>query len=227
MTDEKTQVDAEKLKAQLTKRNLQYIQEVEKQLKQKDYSDVQLEAKLGEMCTKILEKQKQGVTARQLFDATPTEYVQSLTAKPERGGFIKQDEGEASKLWIGIDGGLLIFGVMMLVTGLTGLFQKNSSNVEQLGLVVLILTGVMGGFAMIIFRKYATQMKRGAKGGTARYILVALGIVVAWMLIMTVVQTFISKQINIAVNPVAATVIGALAIAARFYLKKKKNIPSI
>lgn len=80
---------------------------------------------------------------------------------------------------------------------------------------------------MIIFRKYAQEMKRGSKGGTARYILVALGIVVAWMIIMTVVQAFIPKQINIPVNPIAAVIIGAIAIAARFYVKKKKNIPSI
>lgn len=226
MTNEQTQADNEQMKAQLTKRNLQYIQEVEKQLKLQNYSEAQLTTKIEEMCTKILEKQKQGITARQLFNATPTEYVRSLNTKPERGGS-RQEEGEASRLWIGIDGGLLIFGVMMLVTGLTSLFQKNSGNVDQLGLLVLILTGVLGGFAMIIFRKYAQEMKRGSKGGTARYILVALGIVVAWMIIMTVVQAFIPKQINIPVNPIAAVIIGAIAIAARFYVKKKKNIPSI
>ncbi|MCH3170715.1 DUF1129 family protein, partial [Listeria monocytogenes] len=48
-----------------------------------------------------------------------------------------------------------------------------------------------------------------------------------WMFVMTIVQETIPPNINVALSPIVNTVGGAIIIALRFYVKKKKNIPSL
>ncbi|SQC70662.1 Uncharacterized membrane-bound protein conserved in bacteria [Listeria fleischmannii subsp. fleischmannii] len=165
MTIEINNISLSEQKEKLTKKNLQYVQEVEKHLRQTDYPESQQETIISEMVEKILAEQKQGVTARKLFDLTPTEYVTSLTVKATKIA----NEPNTSKWWLGLDGGLLVLGAMMLISGLSAYFQG-----QTLGLAVLLITGIIGGFAMIILRRYATEMRAGRKGGTLRYILMAV-----------------------------------------------------
>lgn len=206
------------LKANLTKRNLQYVMEVEKHLRGTHYGEEQQEIIIYEMCEKILAEQKKGITARKLFNLTPTEYVVSLDVK------FAPVEQNTDKWWLVLDGGLLVLGAMMLISGISAYFQKNA---QTLGIIVLVITAVVGGFAMLILRKYASNMRAGEKGGTIKYLLVAVGVIAVWMFVMTIVQVTIPPNINIALSPIVNTVGGAIIIALRFYVKKKKNIPSL
>lgn len=206
------------LKAGLTKRNLQYVMEVEKHLRATHYGEEQQETIIYEMCEKILAEQKKGITARKLFDLTPTEYVVSLDVKSA------PVEQNTDKWWLVLDGGMLVLGAMMLISGISAFFQKNA---QTLGIIVLLITAVVGGFAMLILRKYATNMRAGEKGGTIKYLLVAVGVIAVWMFVMTIVQVTIPPNINVALSPIVNTVGGAIFIALRFYVKKKKNIPSL
>ncbi|EAH3822761.1 DUF1129 family protein [Listeria monocytogenes] len=206
------------LKANLTKRNLQYVMEVEKHLRETHYSAEQQEIIVYEMSEKILSEQKKGITARKLFNLTPTEYVVSLDVK---AATVEQN---TDKWWLVLDGGLLVLGAMMLISGISAYFQKNA---QTLGIIVLLITAVVGGFAMLILRKYASNMRAGQKGGTIKYLLVAVGVIAVWMFVMTIVQVTIPPNINVALSPIVNTVGGAIIIALRFYVKKKKNIPSL
>ncbi|EAD7258060.1 DUF1129 family protein [Listeria monocytogenes] len=206
------------LKANLTKRNLQYVMEVEKHLRETHYSAEQQEIIVYEMSEKILTEQKKGITARKLFNLTPTEYVVSLDVK---AATVEQN---TDKWWLVLDGGLLVLGAMMLISGISAYFQKNA---QTLGIIVLLITAVVGGFAMLILRKYASNMRAGQKGGTIKYLLVAVGVIAVWMFVMTIVQVTIPPNINVALSPIVNTVGGAIIIALRFYVKKKKNIPSL
>ncbi|WP_163655274.1 DUF1129 domain-containing protein [Listeria sp. PSOL-1] len=203
------------LKNNLTKRNLQYVQEVEKHLRDK-YPEKEQDSIVYGMTEKILAEQKSGITARKLFNLTPTEYVASLDVSKASIGDV-----ETGKWWLALDGGLLVLGAMMLISGISAFFQG-----QTLGIFVLIITGIIGGFAMLILRKYAAEMRAGKKGGTFRYILVAIGVIVAWMFIMTLVQMSIPPAINVALDPMTTTIIGAFVLALKFYLKRKKNIPN-
>ncbi|HEL9181396.1 TPA: DUF1129 family protein [Listeria monocytogenes] len=206
------------LKANLTKRNLQYVMEVEKHLRETHYGEEQQEIIVYEMSEKILAEQKKGITARNLFNLTPTEYVVSLDVK---AATVEQN---TDKWWLVLDGGLLVLGAMMLISGISAYFQKNA---QTLGIIVLLITAVVGGFAMLILRKYASNMRAGQKGGTIKYLLVAVGVIAVWMFVMTIVQVTIPPNINVALSPIVNTVGGAIIIALRFYVKKKKNIPSL
>ncbi|MBC8829924.1 DUF1129 family protein, partial [Escherichia coli] len=72
-----------------------------------------------------------------------------------------------------------------------------------------------------------SNMRAGQKGGTIKYLLVAVGVIAVWMFVMTIVQVTIPPNINVALSPIVNTVGGAIIIALRFYVKKKKNIPSL
>ena len=63
------------------------------------------------MLPEIVEKQKAGVTARQLF-GTVTERVQSIVAGPT-----KDPDAKSPDWQIAVDGGLLVGGLFALVTG--------------------------------------------------------------------------------------------------------------
>ncbi|EMG27131.1 hypothetical protein X560_0916 [Listeria fleischmannii 1991] len=218
MTIEINNISLSEQKEKLTKKNLQYVQEVEKHLRQTDYPESQQETIISEMVEKILAEQKQGVTARKLFDLTPTEYVTSLTVKATKIA----NEPNTSKWWLGLDGGLLVLGAMMLISGLSAYFQG-----QTLGLAVLLITGIIGGFAMIILRRYATEMRAGRKGGTLRYILMAVLVIAIWMFVMTMVQIMVPPAINVALDPTVMVIAGAAILALRWYIKRKKNIPSL
>ncbi|WP_048627455.1 DUF1129 family protein [Listeria ivanovii] len=218
MTTETNKPLLAELKAGLTKRNLQYVMEVEKHLRGTHYGKEQREIIIYEMCEKILAEQKKGITARKLFNLTPTEYVVSLDVKAA------PVEQNTDKWWLVLDGGLLVLGAMMLISGISAFFQKDA---QTLGIIVLLITAVVGGFAMLILRKYASNMRAGQKGGTIKYLLVAVGVIAVWMFVMTIVQVTIPPNINVALSPIVNTVGGAIIIALRFYVKKKKNIPSL
>ncbi|KMT61948.1 DUF1129 domain-containing protein [Paenilisteria newyorkensis] len=219
MTTEAETVKPEigEMKANLTKRNLQYVQEVEKHLRETgQYGEEQQANLIYEMVEKVLENQKQGVTARKLFDVTPTEYVKALTVKAAPVG------ETAGKWWIALDGGLLVLGAMMLISGVSAIFQG-----QTLGLAVLFVTFLVGGGAMMVLRKYAGAMRQGEKGGTWKYLLIAMVVILVWMTIMTVVQVVVPAKWNIALEPYPTVIVGVALLALRFYLKRKKNIPNL
>ena len=79
MTENQTEVkkvDVATLRSQLTKKNEQYILQLERSLKEAQVSKSKIASTLEEMLPVLVEKQKKGLTARQLF-GTVTQQTQA------------------------------------------------------------------------------------------------------------------------------------------------------
>ena len=212
------QVSVDTMKAELTNKNEQYVFQLERELKAAGFEGAQIEKELLVMLPEIVEKQKAGITARQLF-GTVTERVQSIVAGPAK------DPNAKSPDWqIAVDGGLLVGGLFALVTGVM-LMLNQSVDTQPMGLFTLLINFIAGAFVMLAISKNAPKFDN-PKGqrGYIRYLVVSTVAMIAWLLLVVVSQQFIPSVINLVMSYEWYLLIGAAALAAKFYLKKKLNI---
>ena len=212
------QVSVDTMKAELTNKNEQYVFQLERELKAAGFEGAQIEKELLVMLPEIVEKQKAGITARQLF-GTVTERVQSIVAGPAK------DPNAKSPDWqIAVDGGLLVGGLFALVTGVM-LMLNQSVDTQPMGLFTLLINFIAGAFVMLAISKNAPKFDN-PKGqrGYIRYLVVSTVAMMAWLLLVVVSQQFIPSVINLVMSYEWYLLIGAAALAAKFYLKKKLNI---
>ena len=212
--EEVVSVDA--LKAKLTSKNEQYIYQLERSLKEAGFDEAQVEKELSVMLPEIVEKQKAGVTARQLF-GTVRERVQSIVAGPVK------DPNEKSPDWqIAVDSGLLVGGLLALVTGVSLMLNPET---QAMGLVTLLINFVVGAYIMLAILKN-TPKYDNPKGqrGYIRYLVVSTVALGAWLIVILGSQQFIPSFINITTGYEWYLLIGAAALFGKFYLKKKLNI---
>ena len=211
-------VSLDALKAELTNKNEQYIYQLERDLKAAGFDEAQIEKELSVMLPEIVEKQKAGVTARQLF-GTVTERVQSIVAGP-----VKDPNAKSPDWQIALDGGLLVGGLFALVTGVM-LMLNPSADTQPMGLFTLIINFIAGAFVMLAISKNAPKFDN-PKGqrGYIRYLVVSTVAMVAWLILVVLSQHYIPSVINLVMSYEWYLLIGAAALAGKFYLKKKLNI---
>lgn len=206
------------LETQLTKKNQQYIFDLKKSLEAANLSEEEKAVALHEILPVLVQEQKTGRTARQLF-GTVSERTEAILNQPEE---IK----ETKPVFMWLDNALLILGVFGLMLGIMGLFFKES--VQVYGLVTLLLMAGLGGWVFYLMYKYVYQYERPGADKSQRpkiwkTILIMGGAFLFWVLIIGV-SALIPPVINIILAPTALTVIGAGALGIRYYLKKKYNI---
>lgn len=202
----------------LTKRNEQYMVSLNKALVEKNLSETKKEEIFNDMLHNLVESQKAGETARQLY-GTVTECANQLVAKPE------QTQTGPSKNWkIALDGGLMIGGLFSLITGLSGLFSSVEEASSSLGLITTLLNFIMGGLVILLIAKNMPDRKNPKKGGMIRYILVSTTGMLALMVVMTGSTVVIPAAVNVPINAIGNIVIGILAFVAKYFAKRKLNI---
>ena len=192
---EEVVVSLDALKAELTNKNEQYIYQLERALKEAGFDEAQIEKELSVMLPEIVEKQKAGVTARQLF-GTVTERVQSIVA-----GTNKRPKTAKSPDWqIAVDGGLLVGGLFALVTGVM-LMLNPSADTQPMGLFTLLINFIAGAFVMLAISKNAPKFDN-PKGqrGYIRYLVVSTVAMVAWLILVVLSQQYIPSVINIVMS---------------------------
>ena len=140
---EEVVVSLDALKAELTNKNEQYIYQLERALKEAGFDEAQIEKELSVMLPEIVEKQKAGVTARQLF-GTVTERVQSIVAGPT-----KDPDAKSPDWQIAVDGGLLVGGLFALVTGVM-LMLNPSADTQPMGLFTLHTSTLLQGHLLML-----------------------------------------------------------------------------
>ena len=219
MTENQTEVktvDVATLRSQLTKKNEQYILQLERSLKEAQVSKAKITSTLEEMLPVLVEKQKKGLTARQLF-GTVTQQTQSVLEGPKKDPTVKSPDWQ-----IAVDGGLLVGGLFALVTGVTLML---SSEAQAMGLFTLLINFIAGAFVMLAISKNAPKFDN-PKGqrGYIRYLVVSTVAMMAWLLLVVVSQQYIPSVINFVMSYEWYLLIGAAALAGKFYLKKKLNI---
>ena len=209
-------VSLDALKAELTNKNEQYIYQLERALKEAGFDEAQIEKELSVVLPEIVEKQKEGVTARQLF-GTVTERVQSIVAGP-----VKDPNAKSLDWQIAVDVGLMVGGLLALVTGVSLMLNPET---QAMGLVTLLINFVVGAYIMLAILKN-TPKYDNPKGqrGYIRYLVVSTVALGAWLIVILGSQQFIPSFINITTGYEWYLLIGAAALFGKFYLKKKLNI---
>ena len=201
----------------LTKRNEQYMLSLNKALTETNMSEAKKEEVFNDMLHNLVERQKSGETARQLY-GTVTECANQLVAKP------MVDETGPSENWkIALDGGLMIGGLFSLITGLSGLFN-NVEGTSSLGLVTTLLNFIVGGLVILWISKNMPDRKQPKKGAMFRYILVSTVGMLALMFVMTGSMMVIPAAVNIQINAIGNIVVGVVAFVAKYFAKRKLNI---
>ena len=223
---EETQVSSTQIKKEensvlfqkLTKKNEQYMLSLNKTLIEKNMSETKKEDIFNEMLKKLVERQKTGETARQLY-GTVTECANQLIDQPE-----KVQTGPSENWKIALDGGLMIGGLFSLITGLSGLFNNVEETASSLGLITTLLNFIVGGLVILWISKNMPDRKQPKKGGMFRYILVSTIGMLSLMVVMTGSMMVIPAAVNVPINAIGNIVIGVLAFVAKYFAKRKLNI---
>lgn len=208
------------LEKQLTKRNEQYIFDLKKAMNVANLSEEEKVKVLDEMLTPLVEGQKTGKTARQLF-GTVSERLEVILNAPKPSRL-----GSRNELWL--DNSLLMFGFLSLMAGLLPMLSKTPTTSQQGGLFTLLIGSISGGYAFYLIYKYIysydhPDADKSKKPGIWKSMLLMAGIMLGWMVVF-MLTAFIPPTINIVFQPAVYVVIGAGALALRYYLRKKLNL---
>lgn len=214
VADKKKENDA--LFEQLTNKNKDYMVKLNRKLEDSNMPEDNKILVFNDMLKNIVAEQPNHITARKLY-GTVTDQARFL---------IDNNQGEQvkpvkrSETWkIYMDGALLLGGVFAVITGISYVFGDQQAG---LGLITMILNFLLGGLAVMIITKYAPQP--GVKGGFIKYIVATTLTMLVWILLMAFGTALIPQALNPLIPGSITLVIGILAFAAKWYLKKKLNI---
>lgn len=201
---------------QLTNKNQEYMIKLNRRLDEANVSEERKTNIFNDMLKNILSEQANHNTARNIY-GTVTDQA-SYLINGTSGAVEEPVERSATwKLWL--DGALLLGGMFSVITGIS-YFTGNSE--AGLGVTTLLLNFILGGFAVMIITKYAP--KPGVKGGFLKYILATTLTMIAWIMLMAFSTKLIPPVINPLIPGSYTLVIGVIAFAAKWYLKKKLDI---
>lgn len=214
LEDKKRENDA--LFDQLTNKNREYMMTLNRKLDDAGFPEDNKTLVFNDMLKNIVSQQANHLTARKLY-GTATDQARYLTESDhaDMTGPI-----ERSELWkIYLDGALLLGGMFAVITGISYLVGNQEAG---LGLITMILNFLLGGLAVMVITKYAPQP--GVKGGFIKYIVATTITMLTWIILMTFGTAMLPQALNPMIPGSITLVIGVVAFAAKWYLKKKLNI---
>ncbi len=205
------------LKEKLTKKNEQYMIQLDRSLIAANYAEEQRERLYSEMLAELVEKQKTGSTARQLY-GTVTERVEIILNGPTL------PVGGKSPDWqIFVDGALFMGGLFSLMSGIT--MFLNSNQVASMGLVSLLINFIVGGVMLLILTKVLPDFsKPKGQRGYMKYLGVSTLLMLVWIMVIMGSQMIMPKSINIMLSPIAYLIIGIVSLVGKWYFKKTFNV---
>ncbi|HFI0644377.1 TPA: DUF1129 domain-containing protein [Streptococcus suis] len=203
---------------ELTKKNQEFIHIATNQLIKDGKSDSEIKELLEEILPTIIEKQKSGITARNLYGA-PSEWAasKSITEQEEK---VKTEYNENPWLmWL--DSSLFMLAIIAGINGVMNLLGQGA----QYGLFTLLVIGfgVGAGMYFMYHFVYREQIKTGQRPKLLKAILFLGLATLAWSLVF-LLAALIPTNLNPVLPPLVTILIGAAAFGARYLLKKKYNI---
>ncbi|MFC4772456.1 DUF1129 domain-containing protein [Enterococcus hermanniensis] len=216
-------LENDQFEEKLTKRNEQYIFDLKKALRAANLSDEQMTVALNEMLPTLVEEQKTGKTARQLF-GTVSERLDVIVDRPVE----KKKSSTASLMWL--DNFLLLFGLLGIVSGIMGLFVPRGTQAVTYGLTALIIASAVGGLVFYMMYLFVYQYEqpgadKSKKPKTWKTIVMLGSVTLVWFLVFNG-AALLPQSLNPILDPMVLVVLSALALAARYYLKKRFGIIS-
>lgn len=206
------------LEAQLTKKNQQYIFDLKKALELTGLPEEKKVLALNEMLPVLVEGQKTGQTARQLF-GTVTERTDAIINEPEPAR-----ELTFKGMWL--DNFSLLLGLLITITGVMPLLNNTKVLPGQGGLLTLLVGAASGAVAFYLVYKFTNVTGETKKTATIKSMLIMAGIILSWMLIFSTATILIPNSINPVMDPVMYIIVGAAILLARYLVRKKLNIKS-
>ncbi|EOL49431.1 hypothetical protein RV11_GL002375 [Enterococcus phoeniculicola] len=206
------------LETKLTKRNQQYIFDLKKALAAANLSEEEKTLALHDILPVLVEEQKGGKTARQLF-GTVSERTEAIISKPQ-----KPKSSSPWTMWL--DNTLLIFGIFSIMISFMALISRGAQ--VTYGLTTLVLSSAIGGWVFYLMYKYIYRFEqpgadRSQKPGMFKSMAIIVGTTLLWVLSLAATM-MLPPVVNPILEPMIVIVLGAIVLAVRYYLKKKYNI---
>lgn len=205
------------LMTQLTKKNDQFIFDINKALSTSDIAEEKKVVALNDLLTQLVEGQKTGVTAKQLF-GTPTEAAESILNAPE-------PLREMTFGTIMLDNFLMLFTFLAVLTSLFTMMSKTGASSQ--GILSLVLGGLSGALSFYLIYRYIYIYDEPGADQSKRPGVLKTGLIMAvsflpWFLIFGV-SVFLPPSINPVLDPMITIALGAGTFGLRYWLKKKYN----
>lgn len=208
----------------LTKKNQQFMVDLDKQLNRFGKDVSALEPVYQEMVTTLLDGQIKGQTAKQLY-GTPSE-----TAKVIADKIISTQEAtpkEPAKDWqVILQGGLLLGSVYTFITAFSAFsIEKGGQGGLIMGILALLVNYIAAGYAMLRTSKVMPNpdAPKGQRG-YGKYILVSTVSMMVWIALVMATQLLLPPAINPTLSGSAYILIGCAGLLLHYYLGKRWNI---
>ena len=214
LEDRKRENDA--LFDQLTNKNREYMMTLNRKLDDAGFPEDNKTLVFNDMLKNIVSQQANHLTARKLY-GTATDQARYLTESDHADMTGPVERSESWKIYL--DGALLLGGMFAVITGISYLVGNQEAG---LGLITMILNFLLGGLAVMVITKYAPQP--GVKGGFIKYIVATTITMLTWIILMAFGTAMLPQALNPMIPGSITLVIGGVAFAAKWYLKKKLNI---
>ncbi|GAA0473383.1 DUF1129 domain-containing protein [Alkalibacterium sp. s-m-22] len=214
LEDKKRENDA--LFDQLTNKNREYMMTLNRKLDDAGFPEDNKTLVFNDMLKNIVSQQANHLTARKLY-GTATDQARYLTESDHADMTGPIERSESWKIYL--DGALLLGGMFAVITGISYLVGNQEAG---LGLITMILNFLLGGLAVMVITKYAPQP--GVKGGFIKYIVATTITMLTWIILMAFGTAMLPQALNPMIPGSITLVIGVVAFAAKWYLKKKLNI---
>lgn len=207
------------LEEKLTKRNQQYIFDLKKSLEAANLSEEEKVKALHDILPTLVSEQKGGKTARQLF-GTISERTEAIINKPVEA------KVNSKPLLMWLDNTFLLLGLLSIMIAITGLFSRGTT--PAYGITTLVFGSAVGGWVFYLMYKYIYQYEypgadRSKKPGMGKTLLILTGTTLVWVVAFSA-TTLLPPVLNPLLDPVVIIIIGAAALALRYYMKKKYGI---
>ncbi|MDG3131419.1 DUF1129 family protein [Streptococcus suis] len=203
----------------LTKKNQEFIHIATNQLIKDGKSDEEIKDLLEEILPTIIEKQKTGMTARNIYGA-PSEWAASKSLNNHSDDKTQIEYNENPWLmWV--DSSLLMLTIIAGINGFMSFFKQGS----EYGIITLFVIsfGIGAGMYLMYHFVYREQAKTGKRPHFLKA-LVFLGLAtLAWSVVFFL-AALIPTSLNPIPHPALVIFLGALAFGVRHVLKKKYNI---
>ncbi|MGG5314457.1 DUF1129 domain-containing protein [Enterococcus sp. AZ072] len=211
------------LESHLTKRNQQYIFDLKKSLEAANFTIEQQEEALYDMLPTLVAEQKTGKTARQLF-GTVSERLEAIVNKPVK------NELATKPVLMWLDNFMFLFGLLALISGAMALFVSRGTQTATYGLTALVVASATGGLVFYFMYLFVYQYEqpgadKSKKPKTWKTILILGSMTLVWFLIFNG-AVFLPSSLNPIIDPLVLAVLGGIALAARYFLKKRFGIVS-
>lgn len=212
---EEIKKENEQLYSQLTKKNRDYMFQLNSRLEEMAYDSKKKEYAFNKMLHETIAGQSQSIPARRIY-GTVTEQADNIVGTDLGIPAGEQDKSPGWMLYM--DGALLMGGLFGVVNGIAS-WQSTG---ESVGLLQVLMNFLIGGLAILVLTKYAPQ--QGQTKGLLKYIVATIGVMFFWVTILTFVLAAVPDALNPTLPGPLVIGIAVVALLARWYLKKKLDI---